>query len=89
MVDMDAVHNFKASGFTMSGNKLSKHVSIQWQESFAIVATALTWGHNWQRKCIRFYCNCQFVGRQVFQAPQNHALVAHSIIAAKITSPYP
>ena len=34
-----------------------QHVSIQWQELFAIVAAALTWGHIWQQKCVRFYCD--------------------------------
>ena len=34
-----------------------QHVSIQWQELFAIVAATLTWGHIWRQKCIRFYCN--------------------------------
>ena len=37
--------------------QLSKDVSIQWQELFAIVAAALTWGHNWRQKHIRFYCD--------------------------------
>lgn len=37
--------------------QLSKCVSIQWQELFAIVAAALTWGHNWRQKRIRFYCD--------------------------------
>ena len=27
--------------------QLSKSISIQWQELFAIVAAALTWGHQW------------------------------------------
>ncbi|KAL5515947.1 hypothetical protein EMCRGX_G001197 [Ephydatia muelleri] len=31
--------------------------SIQWQELFAIVAAALTWGHFLTGQCIRFHCN--------------------------------
>jgi len=34
-----------------------QHVSIQWQELFAIVAAALTWGHIWWQKHVRFYCD--------------------------------
>ena len=34
--------------------RLSPKVSIQWQELFAILAAALTWGHKWQRKRIKF-----------------------------------
>ena len=37
--------------------QLSKHTSIQWQELFAILAAALTWGHQWQQKKILFYCD--------------------------------
>ena len=37
--------------------QLSECVSIQWQELFAIVAAALTWGHTWRQKRIRFYCD--------------------------------
>ena len=37
--------------------QLSKQISIQWQELFAIVAAALTWGHNWSRLRIRFFCD--------------------------------
>ena len=37
--------------------QLSEQVSIQWQELFAIVAAALTWGHTWWQKRIRFYCD--------------------------------
>ena len=35
--------------------QLSKPISIQWQELFAIVAAALAWGHNWSRLRIRFF----------------------------------
>ena len=35
----------------------SAFLSIQWQELFAIVAAALTWGHTWWQKHIRFYCD--------------------------------
>ena len=37
--------------------QLSKTISIQWQELFAIVAAALTWGHLWSRLKIRFFCD--------------------------------
>ena len=37
--------------------QLSRHISIQWQELFAILAAALTWGHHWQQKKILFYCD--------------------------------
>jgi hypothetical protein len=37
--------------------QLSKHTSIQWQELFAIVAAAFTWGHLWQQKRILFFCD--------------------------------
>ena len=40
---------------------LSGSTSIQWQELFAIVAAALTWGHLWSRKRIRFFCDNQAV----------------------------
>ena len=32
-------------------------MSTQWQELFAIAAAALTWGHIWRQKRIRFYCD--------------------------------
>ena len=32
-------------------------ISIQWQELFAILAAALTWGHHWQQKKILFHCD--------------------------------
>ena len=59
LAHMDVVHTFKGSGFTMTGTHISsfQNVSIQWQELFAIVAAALTWGHTWRQKCIRFYCD--------------------------------
>ena len=37
--------------------RLSRNISIQWQELFAIVAAALTWGHLWTRKKILFHCD--------------------------------
>ena len=37
--------------------QLSKHISIQWQELFTIVAAALTWGHKWSTLKIRFFCD--------------------------------
>ena len=37
--------------------QLSKNISIQWQELFFIVAAALTWGHQWSRLTIRFFCD--------------------------------
>jgi hypothetical protein len=37
--------------------QLSKQISIQWQELFAIVAASLTWGHQWSRLKIRFFCD--------------------------------
>ena len=37
--------------------QLSEQESIQWQELFAIVTAALTWGHTWWQKRIRFYCD--------------------------------
>ena len=36
---------------------LSEGSSIQWQELFAILAAALTWGHLWSGKRIRFFCD--------------------------------
>lgn len=41
--------------------KLSKTISIQWQELFAILAATLTWGHHWNGKRIRFYCDNQSI----------------------------
>ena len=35
--------------------------SIQWQELFAIVAAALTWGHCWSGQRIRFLCDNQAI----------------------------
>ena len=40
-----------------SHQELSKHISIQWQELFAIVAASLIWGHQWTRRKIRFFCD--------------------------------
>ena len=37
--------------------QLSKHIFIQWQELFAIVAAALTWGHLRSTLKIRFICD--------------------------------
>ena len=37
--------------------QLSKQISIQWQELFAIVAASLTWGHQWSRLKTRFFCD--------------------------------
>ena len=37
--------------------QLSNQISIQWQELFAIMAAALTWGHQWSRLRIRFCCD--------------------------------
>ena len=41
--------------------RLSPKVSIQWQELFAILAAALTWGHKWRTKRIRFSCDNQAI----------------------------
>ena len=41
--------------------QLSPTTSIQWQELFAIVAATLTWGDQWSRKRIRFYCDNQAI----------------------------
>lgn len=40
-----------------SHQQLSPTTSIQWQELFAILAAALTWGHHWGQKRIRFHCD--------------------------------
>ena len=32
-------------------------MSIQWQEMFAVLVAALTWGHMWKRKHIKFHCD--------------------------------
>ena len=40
---------------------LSCSTTLQWQELFAIVAAALTEGHLWSRKWIRFICDNQAV----------------------------
>ncbi len=37
--------------------RLSDQVSIQWQELFAIVSAAMTWGHLWSSKRIRLFCD--------------------------------
>ena len=37
--------------------RLSKCISIQWQELLAILAAAITWGHHWQGKKVLFYCD--------------------------------
>ena len=41
--------------------RLSSRISIQWQELFAILAAAFTWGRKWQRKRIRFNCDNQAI----------------------------
>ena len=35
--------------------------AIQWKELFAIVAAALTWGHRWQGKRVKFMCDNQAI----------------------------
>ena len=37
--------------------RLSKVISIQWQELFAILTSALNWGHLWTGLQIRFHCD--------------------------------
>lgn len=37
--------------------RLSNQISIQWQELFAILAAALTWGHLWRGKKVQFNCD--------------------------------
>lgn len=49
--------------------------SIQWKELFAIVVAAATWGHMWQRKKIRVYCDNQsIVHAWQAKTPKNTAL---------------
>ena len=55
---------FKGAWFHYSWQphqQLSPTTSIQWQELFAIVAAALTWGNHWLRKRICFYCDNQAI----------------------------
>ena len=58
-------HFGNAPGFTTNGSpinaRLFKTVSIQWQELFAILAAALTWGHRWRNKRIKFHCDNQAI----------------------------
>ena len=35
--------------------------SIRWKEQFTIVAAALTWGHYWQGKRVKFMCDNQVI----------------------------
>ena len=48
---------FQGSWFHYPWQPHQLEVSIQWQELFAILATALTWGHQWTGKRLRFFCN--------------------------------
>ena len=41
--------------------QLSITTSIPWKHLFAIMAAALTWGNQWTRKGIRFYCDNQAI----------------------------
>ena len=41
--------------------RLSHTISIQWQELFAIIAAAMTWGHLWSQKRICFHCDNQAI----------------------------
>ena len=52
---------FRGSWFHYSWQPHQKLFSIQWQELFAIVAAALTWGNKWQKKCIQFNCDNQAI----------------------------
>ena len=60
--------------------------SIQWKELFAILAAALTWGHLWQGKRLKFLCDNQ----AIVLAWQHHrckqplimALLRHLFLAA-------
>ncbi len=46
-----------SNGKNCSPSWLPPHVSIQWQELFAILAAALAWGHHWKGRRIRFHCD--------------------------------
>ena len=66
--------------------KLSIHISIQWQELFAILAAALTWGHNWLGKRVQFNCDNMSVvhawtGKKSKQ-PRIMALLRHLFLVA-------
>ena len=52
---------FQGSWFHYLWQPHQKLFSIQWQELFAIVAAALTWGNKWQTKRIRFNCDNQAI----------------------------
>ena len=41
--------------------QLSSSISIQWQELFAVLAAALTWGHMKSEKHIKFHCDNQSI----------------------------
>ena len=52
---------FRGSWFHYSWQPHHKLSSIQWQELFAIVAAALTWGKKWRKKRIRFNSDNQAI----------------------------
>ncbi len=50
-------------------HQLPPHVSIQWQELFAILAAAITWGSHWHGRRILFHCD----NLAIVQAWTNHS----------------
>ena len=59
---MDVVHTFKGRGFTTTCNHISSYQNMCLSNDknslqFIIVAAALTWGHTWRQKHIKFYCD--------------------------------
>ncbi|KAL5516552.1 hypothetical protein EMCRGX_G001913 [Ephydatia muelleri] len=58
--------------------------SIQWQELFAILAAAFTWGHLLSGQCIRFHCdNLPIIQAWASQSSK------HSGIMCRLTDAYP
>ena len=58
---LDCGAYFRGSWFHYSWQLYQLRQSIQWQELFAIVAAALTWGHRWSGQRIRFLRDNQAV----------------------------
>ena len=68
---------FQGSWFHYPWQPHQLEASIQWQELFAILAAALTWGHQWTGKRLRFFCD----NKAIVKAWQNKSAKHPSIVA--------
>ena len=67
---------FQGAWFHYPWQPHQRQLSIQWQELFAIVAAALTWGHQWHGRRICFFCdNLTIVTAWQHKSARNPALL--------------